>query len=309
MQVSRLNILEAKLRSAPVEAGVNLTVLAALTDGMTGAELSEVCRRACQLALRCETLPMVRLYVGLCDSLRMRGIFVHMCIPEPRPINFVTALATISNSWQPAIGFRGKWRGLVHASRRELCHNDVAGVLLSLCPSFIGMQFTYVCVQAPVISLRPRRSYVEAEDAPGEWAPPVAVVKASHFEDALASCRSVTSPSAQPTVAQPLLDSTFAHDSSPAPGEDVDMCGAAHDVSPALEVAPSVTASDVSQHVQLQPQQQEWVHEAAATATAAVMQQLQAKDDEQARYIAALEEALLRAGAVLPARPVQECAL
>jgi len=84
------------------------------------------------------------------------------------------------------------------------------------------------------------------------------------------------------------------------------MSDAAHDASPTSAIAPSGNAVDVSQHVQLQPQQQEWVHEAAATATAAVMQQLQAKDDAQARYIAVLEEALLRAGAVLPARPVQE---
>lgn len=51
--MSRQAILEAKLRAAPVAAGVHIATLAALTDGMSGAELSEVCRRACQLALRC----------------------------------------------------------------------------------------------------------------------------------------------------------------------------------------------------------------------------------------------------------------
>ena len=53
VQVSRQEILEAKLRASPVAAGVDIATLAALTDGMSGAELSEVCRRACQLALRC----------------------------------------------------------------------------------------------------------------------------------------------------------------------------------------------------------------------------------------------------------------
>lgn len=51
-QQSRLAILEVKLRNAPVAPPVDLSVLAALCDGMSGADISELCRRACQLALR-----------------------------------------------------------------------------------------------------------------------------------------------------------------------------------------------------------------------------------------------------------------
>jgi ATP-dependent 26S proteasome regulatory subunit len=50
---SRLAILSVKLREAPVASNVDLSVLAALCDGMSGADVSELCRCACQLALRC----------------------------------------------------------------------------------------------------------------------------------------------------------------------------------------------------------------------------------------------------------------
>lgn len=49
---SRLAILKVKLREAPVASNVDLSVLAALCDGMSGADVSELCRCACQLALR-----------------------------------------------------------------------------------------------------------------------------------------------------------------------------------------------------------------------------------------------------------------
>lgn len=51
-QESRLAIFQVKLQNAPVAPTVDLSGLAALCDGMSGADISELCRRACQLALR-----------------------------------------------------------------------------------------------------------------------------------------------------------------------------------------------------------------------------------------------------------------
>ncbi len=55
-EAARAAILAARLRAAPLAPGLDLQTLAALTGGMSGADLTEVCRRACQLAMRCVVL-------------------------------------------------------------------------------------------------------------------------------------------------------------------------------------------------------------------------------------------------------------
>jgi len=49
---SRLSILNATLRKSPVRDDVDLAFLAKNTDGFSGADLTEVCQRACKLAIR-----------------------------------------------------------------------------------------------------------------------------------------------------------------------------------------------------------------------------------------------------------------
>lgn len=51
-QGSRLNILKAALRKSPVSGDVNLSYLAQVTQGYSGADLTEICQRACKLAIR-----------------------------------------------------------------------------------------------------------------------------------------------------------------------------------------------------------------------------------------------------------------
>lgn len=51
-EAARRAILGARLRRVPVVAGVDVEALAALTHGLSGADLAEVVRRAGQLALR-----------------------------------------------------------------------------------------------------------------------------------------------------------------------------------------------------------------------------------------------------------------
>jgi len=49
---SRINILKANLRKSPVAKDVDLDYLAKVTTGFSGADLTEICQRACKLAIR-----------------------------------------------------------------------------------------------------------------------------------------------------------------------------------------------------------------------------------------------------------------
>lgn len=49
---SRVSILKANLRKSPIAEDVDLTYLAQVTHGFSGADLTEICQRACKLAIR-----------------------------------------------------------------------------------------------------------------------------------------------------------------------------------------------------------------------------------------------------------------
>lgn len=49
---SRIQILKANLRKSPVAKDVDLTYIARVTKGFSGADLTEICQRACKLAIR-----------------------------------------------------------------------------------------------------------------------------------------------------------------------------------------------------------------------------------------------------------------
>ncbi|XP_041642240.1 zgc:136908 [Cheilinus undulatus] len=49
---SRTAILKANLRKSPVARDVDLEYLSTITDGFSGADLTEICQRACKLAIR-----------------------------------------------------------------------------------------------------------------------------------------------------------------------------------------------------------------------------------------------------------------
>ena len=51
---SRLSIFRANLRKSPVADDLDLDHLANITDGFSGADITEVCQRACKLAIRYE---------------------------------------------------------------------------------------------------------------------------------------------------------------------------------------------------------------------------------------------------------------
>lgn len=49
---SRESILKANLRKSPLAKEVDLQYLAKVTAGFSGADLTEICQRACKLAIR-----------------------------------------------------------------------------------------------------------------------------------------------------------------------------------------------------------------------------------------------------------------
>merc|ERR1712029_255140 len=49
---SRMAILKSNLRKSPVAKEVDLPFLARMTEGFSGADLTEICQRACKLAIR-----------------------------------------------------------------------------------------------------------------------------------------------------------------------------------------------------------------------------------------------------------------
>jgi len=51
-EASRLSILKANLRKSPISGDVDLNALAQATHGFSGADLTEICQRACKLAIR-----------------------------------------------------------------------------------------------------------------------------------------------------------------------------------------------------------------------------------------------------------------
>ena len=51
-QPSRIGILKANLRKTPISKDVDLNFLAQITDGFSGADLTEICQKAAKSAVR-----------------------------------------------------------------------------------------------------------------------------------------------------------------------------------------------------------------------------------------------------------------
>jgi transitional endoplasmic reticulum ATPase len=61
---SRLQIFKACLRKSPVAKDVDLNALAKYTQGFSGADITEICQRACKYAIRenIEKVRVIKLY-------------------------------------------------------------------------------------------------------------------------------------------------------------------------------------------------------------------------------------------------------
>ena len=62
-QESRYQIFKACMKKSPVSKDVNLGALAEYTKGFSGADITEICQRACKYAIR-ENIEKVRFLLG-----------------------------------------------------------------------------------------------------------------------------------------------------------------------------------------------------------------------------------------------------
>jgi transitional endoplasmic reticulum ATPase len=51
-QPSRLSIMKANLRKTPIARDIDLNFIANITDGFSGADLTEICQKAAKAAVR-----------------------------------------------------------------------------------------------------------------------------------------------------------------------------------------------------------------------------------------------------------------
>jgi transitional endoplasmic reticulum ATPase len=59
-QPSRLGILKANLRKTPISREVDINFIANITDGFSGADLTEICQKAAKAAVRDVFLSLYR---------------------------------------------------------------------------------------------------------------------------------------------------------------------------------------------------------------------------------------------------------
>ena len=63
-EASRLQIFKSYLRKSPVSKDVDLTALAKLTGGFSGADITEICQRACKYAIRVDIQKDIEREIG-----------------------------------------------------------------------------------------------------------------------------------------------------------------------------------------------------------------------------------------------------
>jgi len=78
---SRMAILKAALRKSPVAKDVDMNLLANVTKGFSGADLTEICQRACKLAIRESIEKEINL-----EKERQRNGQTAMDADEPDPV-------------------------------------------------------------------------------------------------------------------------------------------------------------------------------------------------------------------------------
>lgn len=87
---SRINILKANLRKTPIAEGVDIGYLARNTVGFSGADLTEICQRACKLAIRESIEAAVRSKKQRAEQAAATGQEVMEDVDEEDPVPCIT---------------------------------------------------------------------------------------------------------------------------------------------------------------------------------------------------------------------------
>ncbi|XP_064827211.1 transitional endoplasmic reticulum ATPase-like [Oncorhynchus masou masou] len=89
---SRINILNANLRKSPIAKDVDLDFLAKMTNGFSGADLTEICQRACKMAIRESIENEIRRERGLQTNPLAMEVEDDDPVPEIRKDHFEEAM-------------------------------------------------------------------------------------------------------------------------------------------------------------------------------------------------------------------------
>ena len=97
---SRLQIFKACLRKSPISKDVELRALAKYTQGFSGADITEICQRACKYAIR-ENIEKVFLLLS------NRLLILYACSPTPPPHPQKPAVVIIIDAFCRTLKRRG----------------------------------------------------------------------------------------------------------------------------------------------------------------------------------------------------------
>ena len=87
------SIFKAALRKSPVDEGVDIDLLVRFTNGFSGADITEICQRACKYAIRCGP--------NTASSCRLQRISLQAscCARPPGVSSLTTAEVVILGIW------------------------------------------------------------------------------------------------------------------------------------------------------------------------------------------------------------------
>ena len=87
---SRLSILKSTLKNSPVASDVDLTSLAKVTDGFSGADLTEICQRAAKLAIRA-SINADKVRASVKNTAKESGAKNTKVMEEEDPVPYITS--------------------------------------------------------------------------------------------------------------------------------------------------------------------------------------------------------------------------
>lgn len=81
---SRTSIFKSVLRKSPVAPDVDLDLLVKNTSGYSGADITEICQRACKAAIRCACPACATMLPSYCNAAGWSGLCACICISRSR---------------------------------------------------------------------------------------------------------------------------------------------------------------------------------------------------------------------------------
>lgn len=102
---SRLNIFKANLRKTPIARDIELTYVAQITDGFSGADITEICQRAAKSAVRDAIEAESRLKASIQQNPNFKPADNYDPVPELARKHFEEALKNARRSVKDTVWY------------------------------------------------------------------------------------------------------------------------------------------------------------------------------------------------------------